>query len=85
MKALGKTILLSKVQQEVKNKAGLVITEFSDKSIRYKTGKVELKSDKVDSVQVGDIVYYDDIAGSEIRVGETKYIVISEDDVKVVL
>jgi chaperonin GroES len=85
MKALGKTILLSKVQQEVKNKAGLVITEFSDKSIRYKTGKVELKSDKVDSVQVGDVVYYDDIAGSEIRVGETKYIVISEDDVKVVL
>jgi co-chaperonin GroES (HSP10) len=85
MKALGKTILLSKVQQEVKNKAGLVITEFSDKAIRYKTGRVELKSDKVNSVEVGDIVYYDDIAGSEIRVAETKYIVISEDDVKVIL
>lgn len=86
MKALGKTILLTKNKDEVKNKAGLIVTEFSDKSIRYKTGTVELKSDIVsEAIQVGSTVYYDEIAGSEIRVGDKKYIVISEDDVKVVV
>jgi chaperonin GroES len=86
MKALGKTILLTKTKEEVKNKAGLIITEYSDKSIRYKTGTVELKSDAVnEDIKVGSVVYYDEIAGSEIRVGEKKYTIISEDDVKVVL
>lgn len=86
MKALGKNILLTKNKDEVKNKAGLIVTEFSDKAIRYKTGTVELKSDIVSEyIKVGSTVYYDEIAGSEIRVGEKKYIVISEDDVKVVL
>ena len=40
MKALGSFIVLKREKEEVKKKSGLIMTEFTDKDIRYKLASV---------------------------------------------
>ena len=84
-KAFGRTIVISPIKEEIKNKVGLVITEANDREIRYKLADVFLTGDLVNGINIGDKIYYDKTNASEIRIEGNKYLVISENDIRVVL
>lgn len=84
-KAFGRTIVISPIKEEVKNKVGLVITEANDREIRYKLADVFLTGDLVKGINTGDKIYYDKTNASEIRIDGGKYLIISESDIRIVL
>lgn len=84
-KAFGRTIVISPIKEEVKNKVGLVITEANDREIRYKLADVFLTGDLVKGIDKGDKIYYDKTNASEIRIDGNKYLIISENDIRIVL
>lgn len=85
MRAFGKTLVISEIKEEVKNKLGLIITEANDRDIRYKLGEVEMVGEEVLKIQKGDKLYYDKINASEIRLEGNKYFIINLSDVRVVI
>ncbi len=85
MKAIGTTIIVSEIKEEIKNKLGLIITESNDKTIRYKLGEVFLIGDEIKDIKVGDKLYYDKANASDLRLHGEKYVVINLSSVKVIL
>ena len=85
MKALGSYIVIRKEVEEVKNQSGLIMTEFTDKSIRYKLATVVSVGIDTQEIEEGDKIYYDAAAGSEIRIDGERLIVISDRQVVVKL
>lgn len=85
MRAFGKTLVISEIKEEVKNKLGLIITEANDRDIRYKLGEVEMVGEEVLKIEKGDRLYYDKINASEIRLEGKKYFIINLSDVRVVI
>ena len=85
MRAFGKTLVISEVKEEVKNKLGLIITEANDRDIRYKLGEVFMVGEDIEGVNVGDKLYYDKVNASELRLQGNKYLIINLSDVRVVL
>jgi co-chaperonin GroES (HSP10) len=85
MRAFGKTIVISEIKEEVKNKLGLIITEANDRDIRYKLGVVKMVGEDVTSLKEGDKLYFDKINASELRLEGQKYLIINLSDVRVVL
>jgi len=85
MKAIGQFVVLRKQVEEVKNSSGLIMTEYTDKDIRYKLAEVVSAGEEVNGLAKGDMVYYDSAAGSEIRVEGEKLTVIPDRQIVVKL
>ena len=85
MRALGSFVVIKKEVEEVKSQSGLIMTEFTDKSIRYKLGEIISAGEDVFGLDAGDKVYYDSAAGSEIRIEGEKMIVVPDRQVVVKL
>lgn len=85
MRAFGRTLVISEVKEEVKNKLGLIITEANDRDIRYKLGEVFMAGELVEDIKSGDRLYYDKVNASELRLDGKKYQIINLSDVRVVL
>jgi len=85
MKAIGSYIVLRKQEEEVKNKSGLIMTQYTDKDIRYKLAEVVSAGDDVKGLQPGDKVYYDSAAGSDIRIDGEKLTVVPDRQIVAVL
>lgn len=85
MKALGSYVVLKKINEEVKNATGLIMTEYTDKDIRHKLAEVVTAGEDVSGLVSGDKVYYDSAAGSEIRIEGEKLIIISDRQIVVKL
>jgi co-chaperonin GroES (HSP10) len=85
MKAVGSYIIVKDEEVIQKNDLGLIITEESDLNIRYIIGEVVSVGSEVKEVEVGGRVYFDKIAGSNLRVNGTKLKAIRERDVVVIL
>lgn len=78
MKALGSFVVLRKEKEEVKNSSGLIMTEYTDKDIRYKLAEIVSVGELVQDLNSGDKVYYDSAAGSEIRIAGEKLTVVPD-------
>lgn len=85
MRAFGRTLVISEIKEEVKNKLGLIITEANDRDIRYKLGEVFMAGEDVEGIKSGDKLYYDKVNASELRLEGKKYLIINLSDVRVVL
>lgn len=85
MRAFGKTIVITEIKEEVKNKLGLIITEANDRDIRYKLGEVFMVGEDVIGIQSGDKLYFDKVNSSELRLEGKKFLIINLSDVRVVL
>jgi co-chaperonin GroES (HSP10) len=85
MRAFGRTLVISEIKEEVKNKLGLIITEANDRDIRYKLGEVFMAGEDVEGIKSGDKLYYDKVNASELRLDGKKYLIINLSDVRVVL
>lgn len=84
MKAIGSFVVLETEKEEVKNSMGLIMTEANEKTIRYKLAKVKSVGDDVTGIDVGDSVYYDSAAGSDIRVQGQKLVVVHDRNIAIV-
>ena len=63
---------------------GLIMTEANEKTIRYKLAKVKSVGDDVTGISVGDSVYYDSAAGSDIRIDGQKLVVVHDRNIAIV-
>lgn len=85
MKAIGSFVVIETEKEEVKNSMGLIMTEANEKSIRYKLGKVKSVGDDVNGLSVGDSIYYDSAAGSDVRIDGQRLIVIHDRNIAIVV
>lgn len=83
MKAIGSHVVLRKVEEEVKSKSGLILTEANEMNIRYKLAEVVTAGEDVKDLSEGDQVYFDSAAGSDIRIGGEKLTVVYERNIVV--
>lgn len=82
MKAIGEYIVISAQKEEIES-GGVILTSKTDKNVRYVKGTVESIGSKVTEVEVGDNVYYDKMASSEMRVGGEIKLVLLESGIVV--
>jgi co-chaperonin GroES (HSP10) len=85
MKALGDKVLIRRVEEEVKDSLGLIVTELTDKDVRHKRAVVVSVGDKVAGLNEGDEVLYDMAAGSSVRIKGQTYIIIPEFKIDILL
>jgi len=81
MRAVGDYIIVNDEEIQQTNSLGLVITEQSDKNIRYIVGKVVTVGGDVKEIRPDSVVYFDKVAGSSFRYKGDKYKAIRERDV----
>jgi len=85
MRAINKYIIIETISEEIKTDSGLLLTGDDANDFRYKKGIVVNPGTNVDTVNEGDIIYYDKSSGHSMILNERKYTIILERDVVVVL
>jgi len=85
MKAIGSFVVIETEKEEVKNSMGLIMTEANEKSIRYKLGIIKSVGDDVNGLSVGNRIYYDSAAGSDIRIDGQRLVVIHDRNIAIVI
>jgi len=85
MKPVGKYILIQTIEEEVKTKSGLILSNADANSYRYKKGQVVQTGAGVQEVKSKDAIYYDKQAGHSMLINNESYTIITERDVVVVL
>jgi len=85
MKPIGKYIVITKIEEEVKTESGILLSSEDVASMRYQKGKVVKPGTLVDTIKEKDIIYYDKAAGHSMLINDFVYTVISERDVVVVI
>jgi chaperonin GroES len=85
MKAIGKYIIITKIEEQIETKSGLLLGAGDTQDIRYKKGKVITPGTEVHNIKTDDIVYYDRRSGHTMMIENEQYSIIQERDVVVVL
>lgn len=88
LKPLGNRVIIKRVESEQTTKSGIVLTDKAKeksnegKVISVGPGRLLDNGERVaPEVKEGDIVVFEQYAGSEVQVGEEKYLVINEEEV----
>ncbi|EGK09156.1 chaperone GroES [Desmospora sp. 8437] len=91
IKPLGDRVVLQAIEQEEKTASGIVLPETAKekpqegKVVAVGTGRYE-NGQKVDlEVKEGDRVIFSKYAGTEVKVGDTEYLILRESDILAVL
>jgi len=85
VKAVGKYIVLSEIEEKQKTESGILLTSEDSNQLRYKKGLILIPGTDVEVVKEGNIIYYDRNAGHKMMLNEDIVTIISERDIVVVL
>ena len=85
MKAVNKYIIVETIVEEMKTESGLLLSGDDANQLRYKKARVINPGTNVDTVNEGDVIYYDKSSGHTMILQDKKYTIILERDVVVVL
>lgn len=85
MKAIGKYIVITPIEEEVKTDSGLILSGKDVDDFRYKRGIVVTPGTEVNGINPGDEIYYDKVHSFTMIIGEAHRTIISERDVVVVV
>ena len=85
MKPIGKNILITTIEEELKTSSGLLLSAEDANQLRYKKGKIVEVGTQVSEIKKDSEIYYDKRAGYTMLINDTPYTVIQENDVVVVL
>jgi co-chaperonin GroES (HSP10) len=85
MKVLNKYILAQKVAEQKQTKSGLLLTGEDSSEMRYHKATVFDVGIQVAGIQYGDIILYDKVNSHDVLINETRYVILQEKDVVVVL
>lgn len=84
MQPIGKYIVVSNIDEEIKTDSGIILSGDDANQFRYKKGKVIKPGTDVTVIKEDDIVYYDKGQSFTMIIGEGQYTIIREVDVVVV-
>ena len=84
MQAINDYVIIDVVKEGPKKVGGLILTDETDETNRYKKAKIVSIGEMVKVVKAGDSIYYDAIAGHDIAYNDTMYRVISARDIVIV-
>ena len=84
MKAVNHYVVIDKIKETEKKVGGLILTEDTDKDVRYFKGKVISIGNLVEAVKEEDVVWYDKHAGHGIEYDDKFYFVIKASDIVLV-
>lgn len=85
MRPIGKHIVLSKIDEEVKTSSGLLLSSKDIGDMRYAKGRAVKVGTDVSVINDGDVLYYDKSRSYTMVIEDESYIIISERDVVVVV
>lgn len=83
MVAVGNKIVVAPVEVETKTPSGIYLPDSTKE--RPQTGRVVAVGPRAEMLAVGQTVMYSKYGGSEITVDGAEYIVLTEDDIYVIL
>ena len=78
MKAVGKYIVVTEIEEQQKTESGILLTSEDSNQLRYKKGLILLPGTEVSVVNEGDIIYYDKAAGHKMMLHEDMVSIIQE-------
>ena len=84
MQAINDYVIVDKIKEGPKKVGGLILTEETDETNRYRKANIISVGNMVEVVKEGDSIYYDAIAGHDIAYNDTMYRVIRARDIVIV-
>ena len=84
MQAINDYVIIDKIKKGPKKVGGLILTDETDESNRYKKANIISVGNLVEVVKTGDVIYYDAVAGHDIAYNNTMYRVIRARDIVIV-
>tara|TARA_R100001443_G_scaffold98329_1_gene105321 strand:- start:536 stop:793 length:258 start_codon:yes stop_codon:yes gene_type:complete len=84
MQAVNDYVIVSVIKNEPKKVGGLILTDQTDETNRYKKANVISTGNDVAVVSKDDIIYYDAVAGHDIFYNDIMYRVIRARDIVIV-
>jgi co-chaperonin GroES (HSP10) len=84
MIAIGKNIVVTDIDEEIKTESGLLLSAEDTRGFRYKKAKVVTPGTDVTVISPGDEIYYDKSHSYTMVIGDVPYTIIQERDVVVV-
>ena len=84
MQAVNDYVIVDIVKEGPKKVGGLILTDETDETNRYKKANIISVGNDVPIVKTGDVIYYDALAGHDIAYNDTMYKVIRARDIVIV-
>ena len=84
MQAINDYVIINKIKKGPKKVGGLILTDETDETNRYKKANIISVGNMVEIVTKGDIIYYDGVAGHDIAYNDDMYRVIRMRDIVLV-
>ena len=84
MQAINDYVIVDKIKEELKKVSGLILTDETDESNRYKRANIISAGNDVAVVKKGDVIFYDRHAGHDIAYNDEMYRVIQARDIVLV-
>ena len=84
MQAVNDYVIVDIIKDGPKKVGGLILTEKTDETNRYKKANIISVGELVEMVKIGDSVYYDAFAGHDIAYNDNMYRVIRARDIVIV-
>jgi|TARA_R100001198_G_C5208003_1_gene194446 co-chaperonin GroES (HSP10) len=85
MQAIGKYIVIKKINEEYKSDSGLLLSSADIESFRYHKGEVINPGTNVEVIKQGDVIYFDKSSGHTMFLEDESYTIIEERNVVIVL
>jgi len=84
MQAINDYVIIDIIKEGPKKVGGLILTDETDESNRYRKANIISVGNIVEVVKPGDSIYYDAIAGHDISYNDSMYRVIRARDIVIV-
>ena len=84
MQAINDYVIIDKIKKGPKKVGGLILTDQTDETNRYRKASIISIGNMVEVVKVGDTIYYDGVAGHDISYNDDMYRVIRARDIVLV-
>ena len=84
MQAINDYVIIDIIKEEPKKVSGLILTDDTDESNRYKKANIISVGNLVEGVKEGDSIFYDKHAGHDIGYNDELYRVIRMRDIVLV-
>ena len=84
MQAINDYVIVDIIKEEPKKISGLILTDETDESNRYKKANIISVGNLVEGVKNGDVIFYDKQAGHSIGYNDELYRVIRMRDIVLV-
>ena len=84
MQAINDYVIVDIIKEGPKKVGGLILTDETDETNRYKKANIISVGELVEMVKTGDSIYYDAVAGHDISYNDSMYRVIRARDIVIV-